>query len=98
MFTVAYVVLTWDPSSIKVHHEEDKSTTSSGSPRPEQEKNTLQWAIPSAQSRKRRSRTERFDSLLERYMQQKRKMEEADEKQQDEERAAFEYLTTQRKL
>ncbi|XP_049917254.1 interferon-induced protein 44-like isoform X2 [Epinephelus moara] len=79
-----------DPSYGEVHPEEDESTASSGSPRPQQENTSLRWATPGAQGRKRKSWTERLDSFLESYMQHKRKMDKADQKRHDEERAAFE--------
>lgn len=83
-------VLPGDDSYREVHPEEDESTSSSGSHRPLQEPNMVQWTVPGGRVRKRKRKTDRLESFLESYMQQKRRMDEADQKRRDEEKAAFE--------
>lgn len=83
-------VLPGDEDYREVHPEEDESTTSSGSHRPQQEQNIIQWTVPGAQVRKRKRKTDHLESFLESYMQQKRQMDEADQKRRDEEKAVFE--------
>ena len=58
--------------------EEEEGTPSTSTPRPDQGKSTPRWAIPGATSRKRKSRSDGPDRVLEAFMQQKRKMDEAD--------------------
>lgn len=83
-------MLTGDESYREVHPEGDESTTSSGSHRPQQEQNIVQWTVPGTQVRKRKRKTDHLESFLESYMQQKRRMDEADQKRRDEEKAVFE--------
>lgn len=85
-----YFVLTGDEIYREVHPEENESTTSSGSHGPQQEPNMVQWTVPGAQGRKRKRKTDHLESFLESYMRQKRRMDEADQKRRDEEKAVFE--------
>lgn len=83
-------VLPGDEDYREVHPEEDESTTSSGSHRPQQEQNIIQWTVPGAQVGKRKRKTDHLESFLESYMQQKRQRDEADQKRRDEDKAVFE--------
>lgn len=83
-------MLPGDEDYREVHPGEDESTTSSGSHRPQQEQNIIQWTVPGAQVRKRKRKTDHLERFLESYMQQKRQMDEADQKRRDEEKAVFE--------
>ncbi len=47
-------------------------------PRPDQGKSTPWWAIPGANSRKWKARSDCSDRLLEAFMHQKKKMDEGD--------------------
>lgn len=90
MFIVTSSVLTGGDSYRELHPEEDESTTSSGSHRPQQEPNIVQWTVPGTRVRKRKRKTDHLERFLESYMQQKRRMDEVDQKRRDEEKAAFE--------
>lgn len=89
-------MLPGDESYREVHPEEDESTTISGSVRPQQEPDVVPWTVPSAHVGKRKRKTDRLEGFLESYMQQKRRMDEADQKRRDEEKSAFEnFIKTQ---
>lgn len=83
-------LLPGDEDYLEVHPEDDESTTSSGSHRPQQEQNIIQWTVPGAQVRKRKRKADRLESFLDSYLQQKRRMDEADQKRREEEKAVFE--------
>lgn len=82
--------LTGDGIYREVHLDEDESTTSSESHRPQQEADMVQWTVPGARVRKRTRKTDHLERFLESYMQQKRRLDEADQKRRDEEKAVFE--------
>lgn len=83
-------VLPGDEDYLEVHPEEDESTTSSGSHRPQQEQNIIQWTVPGAQVRKKKRKADRLEGFLDSYLQQKRRMDEADQKRREEEKVVFE--------
>lgn len=83
-------MLTGDESYREVHPDEDESTTSSESHRPQQEPDVVQWTVPGAHFRKRKRKTNHLERFLESYMQQKRRLDEVDQKRRDEEKAVFE--------
>ncbi len=67
--------------------EEEEGTPSTSNPRPDQGKSTPWWAIPGANSRKRKARSDCSDRLLEAFMHQKKKMDEGDIIQEKQESA-----------
>lgn len=75
-----------------VDPEEDESTASSESHRPQHQPDLVQWTVPGAHVRKRKRKTNHLERFLESYMQQKRRLDEVDQNRRDEEKAVFEDL------